>query len=153
MRYGRILAATAIVVGGTALGAGDTRAQEPAVAGEYTLTQVNGKVLPAVTETSNDCREEVTSGKLTVKADSTWQFEYVEVETCGTEVDEDREHEHGRYVMEGEKVRFSADTAEFDPNDVDIEELGVGTPAADGTLSVTLEDGQTVLTFKRSDQG
>lgn len=148
MLYGKTLTTIALLSGGLTLSLGDAHAQTPAAVGTYTLVQVNGQVLPAVTERDADCTEEVLAGTLTFEADGDWEFEYLERETCGTNVDEDQEREDGDCTFDGQTVRFSNDTEEFEPNDLDIDEFGVGVLSAN-VLMVTLEDGQTVLHFRR----
>lgn len=144
---------TAIValmaIGGVAYADSNAWCQAPAHVGTFTLVEVNQQPLPVVTETTDDCREEVLSGTLTLSAENDWTIEYNEKETCGTEqVEEEVENEDGEYTVEGQTIRFSDDTDEFNANEIEIENLGVGTASADG-LSVTLQDGRTVLTFRR----
>lgn len=148
MPYRKTLTTIFLAAGGLALSGADARAQTPAPAGTYTLAQVNGQPLPVVTETEGDCRDEVVSGTLTLTAGGDWELEYLERETCGATVEEEGEGEDGDYTVDGATLRFSDDTDEFDANDFDLEELGVGTLTAQA-LTVTLQDGQTRLTLTR----
>jgi hypothetical protein len=136
------------------------------VPGTYTLSQVEGRALPAVVETDGACRDELVSGTLTL-GDGTWTLETVERELCdGQAAREDRETERGRYTLSAGAVTFTADDAN-DPDDaaedaddddarsgaaadgpdVDIDEPASGTVDG-GTLTVRLREGQTVV-FRR----
>ncbi len=138
---------TISLAAGLTFAAADARAQAPA-AGAYTLQQVNGQELPVVTETTDDCRDDILSGTLTLEANGEWQLEYVERETCGADIEEDQEREDGSYTVDGQTVLFSDDTDAFEANDLDIDELGTATLNGN-ELSVTLQDGQTVLVFRK----
>ena len=125
----------------------DAQAQTSAT-GTFTLATVNDQALPQATETNTRCREEIVSGTITLANNGDWEFAYVERETCGTDVEEDRERESGDYTLQGQSVRFSDDTDDFEADDLDVDELGVGVLSAAG-LTITLQDGRTVLFFRR----
>ena len=148
MRYSKILTALVVVAAPLAVLHGESDAQTAAVAGTYTLAAVNGEPLPFLTETEDSCREEAISGTLTLESDGDWELRYVERETCGAEVQNEDEGGSGDYTVAGQTVRFSDETEELDPSDLDLEELGVGTVNG-AELRVTLRDQRTVLTFRR----
>ena len=148
MKILKMLTTSALVAGALPLTADPADAQTPEAAGSYELVQVNGQALPVVIERTENCQEEVLSGTLVLEADGDWEFEHVERETCGTDVDEDTEREDGDYVVSGEALTFSDDTDEFDPDDLDIDEFGTGTITSEG-VRVTLQDGRTELLFRR----
>lgn len=143
-----IFTALALAVGLVVVDAPEARAQEGAVVGSYELVRVAGSALPAVIERDRRCVEEVVSGTLRLDADGEWEFDYLERETCGSDVDEDWEDEDGDYIVRGGTITFSDDTERYDPDDLDIDELGTGVLNGN-ELRVILEDGRTELTFRR----
>lgn len=126
----------------TAFGADGVAAQET-----WQLAQVNGNALPFVTDTDDDgCREEVTSGTLTLAADDTWRLELTEREVCGNDVDEEIEDEDGRFTEANNAVRFLDDDG--DPEDGnDIDDIANATRSGN-TLTVTNGDGGVTLVFR-----
>lgn len=148
MRYMTKTMMATLAAGGLAAFSGtDASAQAPA--GTYVLAEVQGQALPVLTEEENGCREEVLAATLTLEADGDWEMEYTERETCGAEVEEDEEDAEGDFTVDGTTVRFSDDDESRDPTDeIDLDELGVGTLSEAG-LSVRLQDGRTVLVFRR----
>lgn len=149
MKYMKLLALVSILAVSQIAFSSDAEAQTSPM-GTYTLTEVNGQALPVTIESRADCYEEVVSGTLMLQADGDWDFDYVERKICGSQVvEEDHEEEDGEYSYMGNSIRFSDDTETYDPNDIEIDELKTGTLDGD-RLMVTLEDGQTVLTFRRT---
>ena len=62
------------------------------------------------------------------------------------------ETEHGRYSVTGDTVRFFDDDDDDDRDtgdDVDLDDLKSGTLAADGSLTVRLEDDRSTLVFRK----
>ncbi len=136
----------------------------------WQLAEVNGMALPALIEQDGEnCREEVTSGSLTLESDGGWTLVTQEREVCGDKVEEDSEEEDGRYSTQGVTVTFTegdddtddddADDDDTDDDDADdddgddddrgdADDLASGTRSG-STLTVRLEDGNTVLLFRR----
>lgn len=132
-------------VGGTGAGAtGETR---------YRLVQVGGKNLPVEVEGKWRCREEVTAGTLTLRADGSWRLETLKQETCGDRTEQDRDDDDGTYRTEGDAIRFYDDdgrviSADWElERELDLDDLRTGTRASDGTLNVQLADEKTRLVF------
>lgn len=133
-------------------------AQTPGAPETFRLTEVAGAALPTMIEEEDGCREEVLSGSLTLNADGSWTLITREREVCGDSVEEEDEQENGRYLVEGDTIRFHDDAededdaddddADDDDEDLDLDDLTVGTRSAD-TLTVRLDDGRTVLVFRR----
>jgi hypothetical protein len=119
----------------------------------YRLLEVAGSALPAEVEKEGDCREYVTRGDLTLGSDSLWSFRVTLREACGERAEVETETEHGRYSVAGDTVQFFDDDDDDDDRDIgddmDLEDLKRGIFAADGTLSVRLDDDQTTLGFRR----
>ena len=118
----------------------------------YRLLEVAGSALPAEVEKEGDCREYVTRGDLTLGSDSLWSFRVTLREACGERAEVETETEHGRYSVAGDTVQFFDDDDDDDRDigdDMDLEDLKRGIFAADGTLSVRLDDDQTTLVFRR----
>jgi hypothetical protein len=71
---------------------------------------------------------------------------------CGERAEVETETEHGRYSVAGDTVRFFDDDDDDDRDtgdDVDLDDLKSGTLAADGTLTVRLEDDRSTLVFRK----
>lgn len=119
----------------------------------YRLIEVAGSALPAEVEKEGNCREYVTRGDLTLGSDSLWSFRVTLREACGERAEVETETEHGRYRVAGDTVRFFDDDDDDDDrdigNDMDLDDLKSGIFAADGTLSVRLEDDRTTLVFRK----
>ena len=118
----------------------------------YRLLEVAGSALPAEVEKEGDCREYVTRGDLTLGSDSLWSFRVTLREACGERAEVETETEHGRYSVAGDTVQFFDDDDDDDRDigdDMDLDDLKRGIFAADGTLSVRLDDDQTTLVFRR----
>ena len=118
----------------------------------YRLLEVAGSALPAEVEKVGDCREYVTRGDLTLGSDSLWSFRVTLREACGERAEVETETEHGRYSVAGDTVQFFDDDDDDDRDigdDMDLDDLKRGIFAADGTLSVRLDDDQTTLVFRR----
>ena len=125
-----------------------------AAAERYRLIEVAGNALPAEVEKEWNCRESVTRGALTLGADSLWTFRAAIREDCGDRAEVDNEEESGRYSTSGASIRFHHDDEDDDRDwelghDIDLDDLETGTLAADGTLTVRLEDGKTTLVFRK----
>lgn len=146
MRF--IFMALALAVGLLVGDAPDARAQERDVVGTYELVRIDSQTLPVVTERSRRCVEEVVSGTLRLEVNGEWEFDYLERKTCGNDVDEDLEDEDGGYIVRGGTIIFSDDTERYDPDDLDVDELGTGVLNGN-ELRVILEDGRTELIFRR----
>jgi hypothetical protein len=118
----------------------------------YRLIEVAGTALPAEVEKSWNCREYVTRGDLTLGSDSLWSLRVTLREVCGERAEVETETEHGRYSVAGDTVRFFDDDGDDDRDtgdDVDLDDLKSGTLAADGTLTVRLEDDRSTLVFRK----
>ena len=118
----------------------------------YRLIEVAGTALPAEVEKSWNCREYVTRGDLTLGSDSLWSLRVTLREVCGERAEVETETEHGRYSVAGDTVRFFDDDGDDDRDtgdDVDLDDLKGGTLAADGTLTVRLEDDRSTLVFRK----
>jgi hypothetical protein len=142
-----------------ATGALGTPASAQAVSQDetYTLAEVGGRSLPAVTGEEDGCREEVVAATLTLEADGDWILVMQEREACGDRVEEDEEREEGTYRMEDGAIRFLDDDEdddqededdEQDEDDLDLDDLTTGSRTAGG-LTVRLEDSDAVLVFRR----
>lgn len=152
------------IIGGTAFagvalvaGAASAAAQEAPSSDTYRLVEVAGVALPAVLEEGNACREEVLAGTLTLEADGRWTLVTSEREVCGDAVEEEEEREDGTYEVDGDAIRFLDDDEgendepegdDDDAGEIELEDLGSGT-RTDGGLTIRLEDGETVLVFRR----
>ena len=141
----------AMVAGALGLG-GPASAQTLSQTETFRLVEVSGTALPVTTEGGDGCREDVIAATLTLEADGGWAMVTQEREVCGTRVEEDEDREEGTYRLEGNAFRFVNDDEDDDGDDdadeLDVEELATGTRTADG-LTVRLEDGETVLVFRR----
>jgi hypothetical protein len=118
----------------------------------YRLIEVAGTALPAEVEKSWNCREYVTRGDLTLGSDSLWSLRVTLREVCGERAEVETETEHGRYSVAGDTVRFFDDDDDDDRDtgdDVDLDDLKSGTLAADGSLTVRLEDDRSTLVFRK----
>jgi hypothetical protein len=116
----------------------------------YRLIEVAGMALPAEVEKSWNCREYVTRGDLTLGSDSLWSLRVTLREVCGERAEVETETEQGRYSVAGDTVRFFDDDDDRDTgDDVDLDDLKSGTLAADGTLTVRLEDDRSTLVFRK----
>ena len=119
----------------------------------YPLIEVAGSALPAEVEKEGNCRESVTRGDLTLGSDSLWSFRVTLREACGERAEVETETEHGRYSVAGDTVHFFDDDDDDDDrdigDDVDLDDLKSGTLAADGTLTVRLEDDRSTLVFRK----
>ena len=136
---------------GVALAVAATTAQTTQ---SYRLIEVAGSALPAEVEKEGNCREYVTRGDLTLGSDSLWSFRVTLRETCGERAEVETETEHGRYSVSGDSVRFFDDDDDDDDDrdsgdDMDLDDLKSGIRAADGTLSVRLDDDRTTLVFRK----
>lgn len=150
------LAALALVV---PIGAGaEAQSAAPAATApaveRYRLVEVAGSALPVQLGQERNCREVVTRGALTLGADSLWHMRATIRETCGDRAEVETESEGGRYSVQGGSIRFYDDDEEDDwdweiGRDIDVDELETGTIAADGTLTVRLDDGKTTLVFRK----
>jgi len=151
-----LTAVAALGAGALVLQAAPSWAQGVSGQESYQLVQVAGNALPTQIEQEGDCREEVLSGTLTLDTDGGWELVTRERETCGDQVEEEEESETGAYRAEGDVIRFMDDdedddrneAADDDDGELDLDDLATGTRSGDG-LTVTLEDGQTVLVFRR----
>lgn len=120
----------------------------------YRLVEVAGSALPAEVEKEWSCREYVTRGALTLDGDGFWSLRATIREVCGDRAEVETEEEGGRYRMEDGTIRFYDDDRDEGRNwelrrDIDLDDLETGTLAADGTLTVQLEDGRTTLVFRK----
>jgi len=119
----------------------------------YRLVEVAGSALPAEVEKEWNCREYVTRGSLTLGADSLWHLRAAIREDCGGRAEVDNEEESGRYSRTDTTIRFYHDDDDDRDwelgRDIDLDDLKTGTLAADGTLTVRLEDGKTTLVFRK----
>jgi len=149
MSYLKTFTTMALAAGAFWVAGQDAWSQGQAQPGTYTLVEIDGRPLPVVTDRKGDCQEEVLSATLILGTDGEWELNYTERETCGADVDEDLEDADGHYRAEGEMIHFSDDTDPYEPDDLDIDELGMGTVTADG-MTVRLQDQHTTLTFRRS---
>jgi hypothetical protein len=162
----RIALTAALVAGGGSLAvAQDTTRQatpQPvpqaaamAAITRYTLVEVAGSSLPAQTEKEWRCREEVTAGTLSLRADGRWLLETASRETCGDRTEEDRDTDDGTYRAEGSTLHFLDDDGRQSDagwgldRDIDLDDLRTGTLAGDGTLTVRLADDKQTLVFRR----
>ena len=145
-----VMIIAAAVLGGFAATPASAHAQAVDHTGAWRLVEVAGAALPFVSEDSDGCREEVSAATLTLEADGDYVLETIEREICGDVVEQDDDREEGEYRIEGTAVRFDEEDDDDDANDedVDIDDLVVGTVSADG-LTVRLDDGRTVLVFRR----
>lgn len=119
----------------------------------WELTRIGDSALPTMVEQDDDgCTEEVVSGTLTLSPNGTWRMVAEEREGCGTDIDNDRDTETGRYTMDGDTITFLDDDGnpeDIDDNgSMDIEDLVSGTRNGD-TMTVQIDDGRTQLTFER----
>lgn len=116
----------------------------------YRLVEVGGSPLPVEVEKGLRCREYVTGATLTLRADSTWTMEYGKREVCGQREETETEHENGRYSVVADSIRFHDDDGDDDDDDddIDVDDLASATRSPDG-LTARLEDGKTVLLFRR----
>lgn len=149
---GTACAGVALVAGGAS-----AAAQEAPSPATYRLVEVAGGALPAVLEEADACREEVLGGTLTLEADGRWTLVTTEREVCGDAVEEEEEREDGTYEVDGDAIRFLDDDVDEsdDPEDgaddageIELEDLSSGT-RTDAGLTIRLEDGETVLVFRR----
>lgn len=119
----------------------------------YKLVEVGGSALPVEVEKGIRCREYVTAATLTLRPDSVWTLEYDKREVCGGREERETEHEDGRYSVTGDNIRFydddDDDDDDDDRDDIDMDDLATATRSADGRLTAKLEDGKTVLVFRR----
>jgi hypothetical protein len=152
-----------------ALSAGGAAGQQTET---WQLAEVNGTALPALIEQDGEnCREEVLSGTLTMESDGDWTLVTQEREVCGDQVEEESDEEDGRFTAQGESFTFTeedddADDDDADDDDADDDDDDDGDDADDDddgddaddlasgtrsgtTLTVRLEDGSTVLLFRR----
>ena len=132
---------------------GAAQAQTPTEE-RYNLVEVGGTALPVEVEKGMRCREHVTSGTLTLRADSVWTLEYGKREVCGSREEKETEHEDGRYSVVADSIRFyddddDDDGDDDDRNDIEVEDLAAGTRSSDGRLTARLEDGKTIVLFRR----
>ena len=144
-----------LVVGTVAQGQTTGVAVAAAPAAErYRLVEVAGRALPVELDKEWNCREYVTRGALTLGADSLWSLRATIREVCGDRAEVETEAEGGRYGVQGGTIRFYDDDEDDDwdwelARDIDVDEFETGTLAADGTLTVRLDDGKTTLLFRR----
>jgi len=152
---GTAFAGAALVAGGAS-----AAAQEAPSSDTYRLVEVAGAPLPAVLEDGDTCREEVLAGSLTLEADGRWTLVTTEREVCGDAVEDEEEREDGTYEVDGDAIRFldddegededpdgDADDAD-DAGEIELEDLSSGT-RTDAGLTIRLEDGETILVFRR----
>lgn len=137
--------------GGSPLQAQDTTS---ARTGTYRLVSVAGKSLPATVEQGVACREDVTQGALTLRADGTWLLETSSREVCGGRSETESETENGRYKLDGPAIEFLDDRGRPESDDDseaedDLDDLTAGSFAGDGGLTAKLDDGKTMLVFSR----
>lgn len=122
----------------------------------FRLVQVASQALPVEIEKGWRCREDVTSGTLTLGADGRWQLQTVQRETCGDQTREELESDDGRYTADGQSFRFFDEDGEPHDKDVDLigkdidlDDMTRGSLTGDGTLTVQLADEKTTLVFRR----
>ena len=128
------------------------RAQAP-VEERYKLVEIGGKALPVEVEKGRRCSEYVTGATLTLRPDSVWTLEYGKRDVCGDREETETEHEDGRYSVVADSIRFhdddDHDDDDDDEDDIDVDHLASATRAPDGRLTARLDDGRTVLVFRR----
>lgn len=121
----------------------------------YQLAQVDGTALPVEVEKEWHCREDVTAGTLTLGGDGRWLLETTKREVCGSNTKTGIDTDDGRYIAEGQTLRFLDDdgdenTKDWDlGKDIDLDDFRTGTLGGDGTLTVQLADEKTTLVFRR----
>ena len=152
----RTIGGTAFTGAALVAGGASAAAQEAPSSDTYRLVEVAGVALPAVLEDGDACREEVLAGTLTLEADGRWTLDTTEREVCGDVVEEEEEREDGTYEVDGDVIRFldddegeddDADDAD-DAEEIELEDLSSGT-RTDAGLTIRLEDGETILVFRR----
>ena len=121
----------------------------------YRLIQIAGRALPTIVEEEDGCREELVGATLTL-ANPSWTLLTSEREVCGEVVETEEEHETGSYTLSAQTIQFrdddddnDDDAGEDDEDELDVDELHLGTVSTDGSLTVQLRDGQTLLVFRR----
>lgn len=121
----------------------------------YRLAEIAGRTLPTIIEEEDGCREELVSATLTL-AGRNWTLVTAEREVCGELVETEEERETGSYSVADQTIRFrEGDDDDDDDEDLDdadeleVDELDLGTVSNDGSLVVQLRDGETILVFRR----
>lgn len=124
---------------------------DPAPEEVFRLVEVGGQTLPISYPEEQGCREEVLGATLALGTDGEWEMAMEKREICGGAVSEDEDVERGSYTVEGQTLRFTSPPGSPGapaPGEIEIESLAEGTLAGD-VLTARLEDGQTVLVFRR----
>lgn len=87
------------------------------VAGEYTLIGYGDMPLPFTVEREElqNCTEEVIEGSLTLQADGTWSYTYVERDTCPDEVQTETESVGGEFEIRDGRLHFDEEWGEDGP--------------------------------------
>ena len=136
--------------------------QQQSIVGTWTLVEVDGQ-LPFTVEQKDDCVEQVTAGTLIFEEDGDWTVQLTEVETCGSDIDEDTEKEDGDYTVEGTTINFRPgdDQAAAPPaaeraadptapmREIEVDELVTGTLEGD-VIRVRIRDSQAVAVFRKA---
>jgi hypothetical protein len=95
----------------SACGGGDSTAPDPkaAVAGTYTLTQINGGNLPVTVFANTAGRIELTGGSLTLRSDGSYTESLAArtVYTSGAAPQTTTDNENGTFTVIGSQITFS----------------------------------------------
>jgi len=122
----------------------------PAIAGTYTLAQVDNGDLPAVVREADGCREELTAATLTLQADNTWNLQTTIKRQCGEQTAEEKTAtQQGTFTAAELAIQFAAAPA-APPADPDKTGEEQAPPPIAAPASATLQ--QNVLTVKLSDE-
>jgi len=131
---GFLLVALALACGGDNVNGPTTES----VAGNYSLTMVNGSPLPFVVAEVRDDKLEVTAGSLSINADNSYALTFGLRETQGATVTTETVTEAGTYHR-------SSNTLSFHPND----DSGDWSASYASGGTITMGTGGETLVFKR----
>jgi hypothetical protein len=146
-----IAVATAFVFAPAVLSAQEQQAPPPAVAGAYTLAQVDEAELPVLIGEVDGCRREVTAATLTLEPNNQWALEAKVRETCGEAVTEKVAKQQGTYTATDQTVAFVAlpPAAAVDPvTAIEIDALKTAT-VNEGVLIAQLGEATPKFVFHR----